>query len=35
MGQISEKGGRFEICQQMAVANATGADETAKGENIE
>ena len=34
IGQISEKGGRFEICQKMTVANTTGVDEIAKGENM-
>lgn len=35
IGQISEKGSRFEICHQIAVANTTGVDEIANRGDIE
>lgn len=35
IGQISEKGSRFEICHQIAVANTTEVDEIANREDIE
>ena len=35
VGQISEKGSRFEICHQIAVANTTEVDEIANRDDIE